>query len=214
MNIIKLTLISLALVFVSTFTNAVSVSGNAAIQTDYVWRGMTQNSGDTSVNVGLDADLGSGFYVGTWAATVDFGNGHTLEHDYYGGYAFEMGGIGIDIGTIQVTYNGTTDVDFSENYVALSLPMNIGLHYSEGDELGDYMELSYGMDVGDGSLAISYGDMDSSNGSADGGSNTTIGYSMAAGDFTVDLSYSDFSGDTNANGTMADQDALVLTISM
>ena len=137
MNIIKITLISLALVFVSTFTNAVSVSGNAAIQTDYVWRGMTQNSGDTSVNVGLDADLGSGFYVGTWAATVDFGNGHTLEHDYYGGYAFEMGGIGIDIGAIQVTYNGTTDVDFSENYVALSLPMNIGLHYSEGDELGD-----------------------------------------------------------------------------
>ena len=214
MNIIKLTLISLALVFVSTFTNAVSVSGNAAIQTDYVWRGMTQNSGDTSVNVGLDADLGSGFYVGTWAATVDFGNGHTLEHDYYGGYAFELGGIGIDIGTIQVTYNGTTDVDFSENYVALSLPMNIGLHYSEGDELGDYMELSYSRDVGDGSLAISYGDMDSSTGNADGGSNTTIGYSMAAGDFTVDISYSDFSGDTNANGTMADQDALVLTISM
>ena len=214
MNIIKLTLISLALVFVSTFTNAVSVSGNAAIQTDYVWRGMTQNSGDTSVNVGLDADLGSGFYVGTWAATVDFGNGHTLEHDYYGGYAFGMGGIGIDIGAIQVTYNGTTDVDFSENYVALSLPMNIGLHYSEGDELGDYMELSYSRDVGDGSLAISYGDMDSSTGNADGGSNTTIGYSMAAGDFTVDISYSDFSGDTNANGTMADQDALVLTISM
>ncbi len=214
MNIIKLTLISLALVFVSTFTNAVSVSGNAAIQTDYVWRGMTQNSGDTSVNVGLDADLGSGFYVGTWAATVDFGNGHTLEHDYYGGYAFEMGGIGINIGAIQVTYNGTTDVDFSENYVALSLPMNIGLHYSEGDELGDYMELSYSRDVGDGSLAISYGDMDSSTGNADGGSNTTIGYSMAAGDFTVDISYSDFSGDTNANGTMADQDALVLTISM
>tara|TARA_X000000368_G_scaffold388766_1_gene350528 strand:- start:601 stop:1245 length:645 start_codon:yes stop_codon:yes gene_type:complete len=214
MNIIKITLISLALVFVSTFTNAVSVSGNAAIQTDYVWRGMTQNSGDTSVNVGLDADLGSGFYVGTWAATVDFGNGHTLEHDYYGGYAFEMGGIGIDIGAIQVTYNGTTDVDFSENYVALSLPMNIGLHYSEGDELGDYMEISYSRDVGDGSLAISYGDMDSSAGNADGGSNTTIGYSMAAGDFTVDISYSDFSGDTNANGTMADQDALVLTLSM
>ena len=76
------------------------------------------------------------------------------------------------------------------------------------------MEISYSRDVGDGSLAISYGDMDSSAGNADGGSNTTIGYSMAAGDFTVDISYSDFSGDTNANGTMADQDALVLTISM
>ena len=217
MNIIKLTLISLALVFVSTFANAISVSGNAAIQSDYIWRGMTQNDGDTSVNVGLDADLGGGFYVGTWAATVDMTGasaGATLEHDVYGGYAFEVGGIGINLGTIQVMYNGTTDIDFSENYVALSLPMNIGLHYSEGDELGDYMELSYGMDVGDGSLSISYGDMDSSNGGADGGSNTTIGYSMAAGDFTVDLSYSDFSGDTNANGTNPDQDALVLTISM
>ena len=214
MNKLKLILIGFVLVFVSTFANAVSISGNAAIQTDYIWRGMTQNAGDNSVNVGLDADLGGGFYVGTWAATVDWGDNHTLEQDYYGGYTFEVGGIGFDIGTIQVVYNGTTDIDFSENYLALSLPMNVGLHYSEGDELGDYMELSYGMDVGDGSLSISYGDMDSSAGNADGGSNTTIGYSMAAGDFTVDLSYSDFSGDTNAGKTNPDQDALVLTISM
>ena len=214
MNKLKLTLIGLALVFASTFTNAISISGNAAIQTVYIWRGMTQNSDDTSVNVGLDAEFDNGFYLGTWAATVDWGNGHTLEHDYYGGYTFEMGGIGVNIGAIQVTYNGTTDIDFSENYIALSLPMNVGLHFSEGDELGDYAEISWGMDVGDGSLAIAYGDMDSSNGNADGGSHTTIGYSIPAGDFTVDISYSDFNGDTNANGTMADQDALVLTISI
>ena len=78
MNKLKLTLIGLALVFASTFTNAISVSGNAAIQTDYIWRGMTQNSEDTSVNVGLDAEFDNGFYLGTWAATVDWGNGHTL----------------------------------------------------------------------------------------------------------------------------------------
>ena len=137
-----------------------------------------------------------------------------LELDYYGGYTFEMGGIGVNIGAIQVKYDGDNQYDFSENYIALSLPMNVGLHYSEGDELGDYAEISWGMDVGTGSLAIAYGDMDSSNGAADGGSHTTIGYSIPAGDLTVDLSYSDFSGDTNANGTMADQDAVVLTISM
>ena len=216
MNKLKLTLIGLALVFVSTLANAVSISGNAAIQTDYIWRGMTQNSGDTSVNVGLDADFGNGFYLGTWAATVDFGNGHTLEHDYYGGYAFELGGIGVNIGAIQVTYNGTTDVDFSENYIALSLPMNVGLHFSEGDELGDYAEISWGMDVGVGSLSIAYGDMDDASATAapDAGTHTTIGYSMSAGDFTVDLSYSDFNGNTNAAGTKADDEALVLTISI
>ena len=226
MNIIKITLISLALVFVSTFTNAVSVSGNAAIQTDYVWRGMTQNSGDTSVNVGLDIDFENGFYVGTWGAAVDVAKSSTaagqtpanstLELDYYGGYTFEMGGIGVNIGAIQVKYDGNNDMDFSENYIALSLPMNVGLHFSEGDELGDYAEISWGMDVGVGSLAIAYGDMDSSSPTAppDGGSHTTVGYSIPAGDLTVELSYSDFSGDTNANGTMADQDAVVLTISM
>ncbi len=213
MNKLKLTLIGLALVFVSTFANAVSVSGNAAIQTDYIWRGMTQNGGENSVNVGLDVDFENGFYVGTWGATVGVGNSN-LELDYYGGYTFEMGGIGVNIGAIQVKYDGDNQYDFSENYIALSLPMNVGLHYSEGDELGDYAEISWGMDVGTGSLAIAYGDMDSSNGAADGGSHTTIGYSIPAGDLTVDLSYSDFSGDTNANGTMADQDAVVLTISM
>ena len=213
MNKLKLTLIGLALVFVSTFANALSVSGNAAIQTDYIWRGMTQNGGENSVNVGLDVDFENGFYVGTWGATVGVGNSN-LELDYYGGYTFEMGGIGVDIGAIQVKYDGDNQYDFSENYIALSLPMNVGLHYSEGDELGDYAEISWGMDVGTGSLAIAYGDMDSSNGAADGGSHTTIGYSIPAGDLTVDLSYSDFSGDTNANGTMADQDAVVLTISM
>ena len=213
MNKLKLTLIGLALVFVSTFANAVSVSGNAAIQTDYIWRGMTQNGGENSVNVGLDVDFENGFYVGTWGATVGVGNSN-LELDYYGGYTFEMGGIGVDIGAIQVKYDGDNQYDFSENYIALSLPMNVGLHYSEGDELGDYAEISWGMDVGTGSLAIAYGDMDSSNGAADGGSHTTIGYSIPAGDLTVDLSYSDFSGGTNANGTMADQDAVVLTISM
>ena len=213
MNKLKLTLIGLALVFVSTFANAVSVSGNAAIQTDYIWRGMTQNGGENSVNVGLDVDFENGFYVGTWGAAVGVGNSN-LELDYYGGYTFEMGGIGVNIGAIQVKYDGDNQYDFSENYIALSLPMNVGLHFSEGDELGDYAEISWGMDVGVGSLAIAYGDMDSSNGNADGGSHTTIGYSIPAGDLTVDLSYSDFSGDTNANGTMADQDAVVLTISM
>lgn len=218
MNKLKLTLIGLALVFVSTFANAISVSGNAAIQTDYIWRGMTQNDGQNSVNVGLDVDFENGFYVGTWGAAVDVGES-TLELDYYGGYTFEMGGIGVNIGAIQVKYDQNNTSDFSENYIALSLPMNVGLHYSEGDELGDYAEISWGMDVGVGSLAVAYGDMDSSNGSvaantADGGSHTTIGYSIPAGDLTIDLSYSDFHGDTNANGTSSDQDAVVLTISM
>ena len=215
MNKLKLTLIGLALVFVSTFANAVSVSGNAAIQTDYIWRGMTQNDGQNSVNVGLDVDFENGFYVGTWGAAVDVGES-TLELDYYGGYTFEMGGIGVNIGAIQVKYDQNNTSDFSENYIALSLPMNVGLHYSEGDELWDYAEISWGMDVGAGSFSIAYGDMDdaSSTAASDAGTHTTLGYSMPAGDFTVDISYSDFKGNTNAIGSKADDESVAITISM
>lgn len=215
MNKLKLMLIGLALVFVSTLANAISVSGNAAIQTDYVWRGMTQNNENNSVNVGLDVDFENGFYVGTWGAAVGVGNSN-LELDYYGGYTFEAGGIGFNLGVIEVKYDGDNQYDFSENYLALSLPMNVGLHFSEGDELGDYTEISWGMDLGNGALAIAYGDMNNSSATAnaDGGSHVTVGYSMPVGDLTVDFSYSDFDGNTNSVGSMADQEALVLTISI
>ena len=48
----------------------VSLSGNVALTTDYVWRGMTQNDGDVSVSGGFDLEDDSGFYLGVWAANV------------------------------------------------------------------------------------------------------------------------------------------------
>ncbi len=210
MNKLKITLISLTLVLASSIASAYSFSSNAAMQSAYIWRGMDQNDSDASVNVGIDLDFENGFYAGTWAATVDLGNGHTLEHDYYAGYTFDIGGIGVDIGVISVQYNGDTDEDFGENYIALSLPMDVGFHYSEGDELGDYSEISWSTDLGPGSLALSYGDMDSSNAADDnGGSNVFAGWTYGMGDFDVEVSYYDFSSD----GT-ADDNGFVLTISI
>ena len=202
MNKLKLTLIGLALVFVSTFANAVSVSGNAAIQTDYIWRGMTQNDGQNSVNVGLDVDFENGFYVGTWGAAVDVGES-TLELDYYGGYSGSIGDIGYDIGFIEVTYPGVSASDFSETYLGLDV-MGVGLFYAAGDEFGDYAEISYGFDAGPGSIGLSYGDYE------DSGTNYVIGYDIPVGDFTLSLAYTDYESDS---GT-ADEDAFVVTLGM
>ena len=181
------------------------------MQSAYIWRGMDQNDSDASVNVGIDVDFENGFYAGTWAATVDMGNGATLEHDYYAGYTFDIGGIGVDIGVISVQYNGDQDIDFGENYIALSLPMNVGFHYSEGDELGDYSEISWSTDLGPGSLALSYGDMDSSSAATlDGGNNVFAGWTYGMGDFDVEIGFYDFGADA-AN---ADDNGFVLTISI
>ena len=53
----------------------VSLSGNIAVTTDYIWRGMTQNAEDPSVSGGFDLEDDSGFYIGMWAANV------LAEHD-------------------------------------------------------------------------------------------------------------------------------------
>ena len=47
----------------TTVANAVEISGNVGMTTDYIWRGNTQASGDASLSGGLDADLGGGLAV-------------------------------------------------------------------------------------------------------------------------------------------------------
>ncbi|NIP19398.1 MAG: hypothetical protein GWM87_15505, partial [Xanthomonadales bacterium] len=66
----------------------------------------------SSVFGGLDYENG-GFYAGTW--TADVGDG--AEVDYYAGYRFEAGEIGISVGGTWYTYTG----DFDDEYLELNL---------------------------------------------------------------------------------------------
>ena len=117
MNKLKLLIVSISLVLASGIASAASISANATLQSDYTWRGMTQNGEDASVNGGLDVDFDSGFYVGTWLAAVGTG----AEVDYYGGYAGELGDIGFDIGYVKFDYPEVVNRgdDFEETYFCL-----------------------------------------------------------------------------------------------
>ena len=211
MNKLKTLVISLLLIASSGIAHAVSVSGNMAVTSDYIWRGMTQNAGEVSVSGGFDLETDSGFYLGTWGGSAKFdedGDGagtnlSSLELDYYGGFGGSIGDIGYDIGFIEITYPGATALDFSETYLGLDV-MGVGLFFAAGDEFGDYTEISYGFDAGPGSIGLSYGDYD------DAGENYVIGYDIAVGDFTLSLAYTDFESDS---GT-ADEDAFVVTLGM
>lgn len=99
-------------------------SGNVALSTDYVWRGVTQSSGDWAISGGFDYANGM-FYAGTWASNVDFGDATdtNMEIDFYGGIAGETeAGLGWDVGIIYYAYpdSSDTDLDFTEIYGALS----------------------------------------------------------------------------------------------
>lgn len=102
----------------------ITVSGSAAIVSDYRFRGVSQSDRALAVQAGLTVSHESGLYVGTWASNLSgwgtFGGSNT-ELDIYGGYKMPIGGVTVDVGLTWYMYPGGSDkTDFAEPYVKLS----------------------------------------------------------------------------------------------
>ena len=176
-----------------------SVSANVSFTSDYIWRGMTQSDGP-AIQGGFDYAAESGFYAGIWGSNVNFNDGAGSELDYYFGYGFEAGAIGVDLGYVAFDYPDNTEgLDFEEIVIGLSYA-DFGLTFALGqDGAPDYTEVSYAL----GAFGFSYGEYD------DYGDNFGISYGFTCGSYDCGFAYSDFS-DT---GYGADEDAFVFSIS-
>jgi uncharacterized protein (TIGR02001 family) len=116
----------------STSVNAqdkLSLTGNAAVVSDYRYRGITQTTFKPAVQVGADLALPNGLYLGAWATNIkwikdygaiDFKNQGTVgikggtEVDIYGGYKAEITkGLVGDIGLLRYQYPGNSLVKHS-----------------------------------------------------------------------------------------------------
>ena len=176
-----------------------SVSANVSFTSDYIWRGMTQSDGP-AIQGGFDYAAESGFYAGIWGSNVNFNDGAGSELDYYFGYGFEAGAIGVDLGYVAFDYPDNTDgLDFEEIVIGLSYA-DFGLTFAlRQDGAPDYTEVSYAL----GAFGFSYGEYD------DYGDNFGISYGFTCGSYDCGFAYSDFS-DT---GYGADEDAFVFSVS-
>ena len=197
---------ALIAVCVITSVAKAGVSGNVAIQSDYVWRGYSQNLEDPSVQGGFDYEDASGFYAGVWGASVDFGGPESTEGDIYIGFANETeGGFSYDVGIIEYTYHGgssASDSNFTEYYLGGGFA-GFSLTYSIGDEFGDNIEVGYGFDIEGVSIGAAYGDYD------DAWTYWTIGVSGEIEGIGWDFSYWDTDLDDDPMG----DGRLVFTIS-
>jgi len=189
-------LVIMSLASVSSYAG---VSANVSFTTDYIWRGMTQSDGP-AVQGGFDYEADSGFYAGFWGSNVNFNNGNGQELDYYAGYGFSLGDVGVDVGYITYDYpDSDPDLKSEEIYLGFSFG-DLGLTYASGqDEAPDYIEVSYGI----GPVSFSYGDYD------EYGENTTISYGFACGSYECGISVYDFSD----AGYGADEDGVFFSIS-
>lgn len=192
----------------------VSVSGNVAIGTEYVWRGVTQSNGDMAISGGFDLEAGN-FYAGTWVSNVDFEDSSdtNIEWDFYAGFTGDLTDtVSFDLGLIYYAYpdSGDLDYDFVELYGGLSTELEAGLGlagyiYWDPDNESFYVEGSAGYSLTD-DLGI---DATIGNYSFDGGGDYTtfsVGATLATA-VGLDLDFRYWTTDIDGN-----DDTFVFTV--
>ena len=136
-----------------------SFSANAAVVSEYRFRGISLSDRSTAIQGGLDVSTESGFYVGTWGSSIQPYGGSETELDVYGGYSGEAGGFGYDVGLLAYTYPGSAGTAYLEGYASVSgalqkLDWTLGYAYAfSQDSLGNmdnsYVYLDTGIALGD-----------------------------------------------------------------
>ena len=213
MKKIVLSLAAAAVVTTGVMANEVEYSANVSMTSNYVWRGMTQNSNTVAVQGGFDVAYAN-FYAGVWGSPVDFGDAANSEIDLYAGYASEFNGISYDINYCQYTYPGVTDAsNFGEASLTLGYDFGMasvsGKYYvgvstddlnpEDGYELG--LSVPVAMEI---TLDGTFGDYDNV------GQYYSVGATKTFGKYDLNLAYTGM--DFDATGSKSENN-LVATIS-
>lgn len=197
-----------------------NLSFNAALVSDYVFRGITQTDFEPALQVGVDYSLGdSGFYVGAWGSNVDFGpfDGSDYEVDLYVGYNVDLSDDwNLDLNLTRYNYLGSNDgVDNNYNefitVVTYSEMLSLTLGYTNNYVNADINQLYLGFggswEVGNGfNLTAGVGHTD-----FEGGGNYTdwtLGVNRDFGPFNIGLNYYD----TDISGKVSDQIVLAISV--
>jgi uncharacterized protein (TIGR02001 family) len=81
------------------------LSGVATVQSDYRFRGISQNSKEITPEAALTLTGPDGFYVSAWSAKTNWGgNNPSYELDLYGGKHFDLGGTDLNVVAYYYSY--------------------------------------------------------------------------------------------------------------
>ena len=123
-----------------------TVSGSVALTNDYMFYGYSQSNEGWAIQGGLTVNHESGFYLGTWASSIDFASGAsnpaTIELDVFGGYSgMFSNGLSYDVGAVRYGYpdqNEGSNYDYWEGYANFSYTFS-DVNYSP--------ELDFGINI-------------------------------------------------------------------
>ena len=112
-----------------------TISGNVALVSDYRFRGLSLSDKDPAIQGSIRVDHSTGFYIATWASSIEQVAGAETEIDIYGGWAGDINGFKPDIGVIGYIYPGGSDIDYYEVYGAVGYDIgpvtaSVGINYA------------------------------------------------------------------------------------
>ena len=156
------------------------LSANAAVTTNYIFRGISQSGGNIAVQAGVDYNIGTtGFAVGAWASSIDFGNATlgddtSAEIDLYGSYTFAISdAFSLSAGAITYNYPSSphnVNYNWWEGWVGASYNFGVAAVTGKVFYSPDYVNLSTNEIYFNGAVSVPVLDWLTLNGS--------IGYSV------------------------------------
>ena len=140
------------------------VDGYLGYSSDYIWRGVSQTSGNAAMSGELSVSKG-GLYGGVWASEVDFGDEATYEMDLFLGYELMVSDkFSLDVGVIQYNWDKGYD-DVEELFAKVNLKnLSVAYYVDMEDSEKDYMEMGLKLPfVKFMDVSVNYGMFDSEN---------------------------------------------------
>lgn len=123
--------------------SAITITGSAAVVSQYRFRGISQSNNRPAVQGAITVSHESGFYISTWGSSTagDFTNtpvapGGT-EIDVYGGWTKDLGGVKVDVGGYGYLYPNAPINNYYEIYGSVAgtlgpVTAKVGLNYAPG----------------------------------------------------------------------------------
>lgn len=223
--------ISLALVFAGA---SAQVTYNAAVTSDYRYRGISQTRLQPALQGGADWTDG-GWYVGAWASTIkwtkDAGGDGSVELDVYAGRRGDIGnGVTYDVGVLGYAYPSNDlhpGADTLELYGQLGYgPATLKYSHAATNLFGfvdsrhsGYLDASINQEVGGGFVVnLHAGRQKVRNHDVASYTDWKVGVTKDFGIASVALAYAGTNADESAyaspvNGKFTGRDALVVTVS-
>jgi len=212
---------------------------NAAVTSDYRYRGISQTRLQPAIQGGADYVHATGWYASAWASTIkwtkDAGGDGSIELDLYGGKRGEIAsGVSYDIGVLRYLYSGNelgkvkgfVNANTTEVYGQLGYgPATIKYSHATTNLFGfvdsensGYLDIGANIDAGNGvTLQLHAGRQRVENNSAATYTDWKIGASRAFGPATITLAAIGTNADKSAyaspaNGKFTGKTALQLNV--